>query len=220
MHVARVLTGGRTALDNPRVHGAEPCEPDAVAERAPMTADEIHAVTLGEPTRPSGPIELAEYDASWPGLFAREARRIRSALGERALQLEHVGSTAVPGLAAKPRIDVLLVVADSSAEEDYLPALEASGYTLRIREPDWHEHRVLKGPDTDVNLHVFSSGSTEVDRMLAFRDRLRNDEPDRLLYERTKRELAARSWEYVQNYADAKSEIVERILARTIAPDP
>jgi GrpB-like predicted nucleotidyltransferase (UPF0157 family) len=178
--------------------------------------DELRAVTVGELRPLAGAIELAHYDPCWPELFRREEERIRSVLGERALQIEHVGSTSVPGLSAKPIIDVLLVVADSADEQAYVEPLEAAGYVLRIREPDWHEHRVLKGPDTNINLHVFSSGSEEIERMLAFRDRLRSDEADRSFYERSKRELARREWKYVQDYADAKSEVVEDIITRAL----
>lgn len=199
---------------SPNDEGTTGSEPLAPVERAPMTEEQLRAVTVGEPTRLAGPVELVDYDPAWPRLFAREADRVRAALGDRALLLEHVGSTAVPGLTAKPRIDMLLVVADSAHEPAYAPALEAAGYVLRIREPDWHEHRVFKGPDTDVNLHVFSPGCPEIDRMLRFRDHLRSNEPDRRLYERTKRELARREWAYVQNYADAKSAVVEAIIAR------
>jgi GrpB-like predicted nucleotidyltransferase (UPF0157 family) len=130
------------------------------------------------------------------------------------LLLEHVGSTSVPGLAAKPRIDILLGVSSSADEAAYVPALEASGYVLRIREPAWHEHRLLKGPETDLNLHVFSQGCPEIDRMLRFRDWLRSHDADRELYARTKRELARRDWKYTQEYADAKTAVVEEILAR------
>ena len=112
------------------------------------------------------------------------------------------------------RIDVLLVVADSADELAYVPALEAAAYALRIREPDWYEHRMFKGPDTDINLHVFSPGCPEIDRMLLFRDWLRSNAADRRLYERTKRELARLDWKYTQNYADAKTAVVEEILAR------
>lgn len=169
---------------------------------------------IGELQPLSGPIHLADYDPDWPRLFRRESDRIRATLGDHALQIEHIGSTAVPGLAAKPIIDILLVVADSADEQAYVAPLEAAGYVLRIREPDWHEHRVLKGPDTNVNLHVFSQGSPEIERMLAFRDRLRSNEPDRLHYERSKRELTERNWKYVQDYADAKTQVVEEIIAR------
>ncbi len=130
------------------------------------------------------------------------------------LQLVHVGSTSVPGLASKPIIDICLVVADPSDEAAYVPALEAAGYTLRIREPEWFEHRLFKGPDTDVNLHVYPKGCPEIERYLLFRDQLRTNAADRELYERTKRELAQRNWRYVQNYADAKTEVVEAIIGR------
>jgi GrpB-like predicted nucleotidyltransferase (UPF0157 family) len=175
---------------------------------------ELRKVTIGEPWRADGPITLAEYDPGWPRLFEREAERIRGVLGGRALLVEHAGSTSVPSLAAKPVIDIVLAVADSSDEASYVPALEAAGYVLRIREPDWYEHRLFKGPDTNINLHVFSQGCEEIGVMLAFRDHLRANEVDRELYERTKRELAARDWEYVQDYADAKTEVVKQIVAR------
>ena len=174
-------------------------------------------MTVGELQPVLGQIELVDYDPAWPGLFEREAERIRAALGEHVVLLEHTGSTSVPGLAAKPIIDMTLAVPDSSDEESYAPALEAAGYVLRIREPDWHEHRVFKGPDTNVNLHVFSDGCPEIDRMLRFRDWLRTDEADRELYEQTKRKLAAREWTYVQDYADAKTAVIEEIIARAFS---
>jgi GrpB-like predicted nucleotidyltransferase (UPF0157 family) len=174
-------------------------------------------VTIGELQVLGGPVTLAEYDPAWPLLFGREAVRIRSALGDRVRLLEHVGSTSVPGLAAKPIIDIALAVVDSADEAAYIPPMEAAGYVLRIREPDWYEHRLFKRPDSSVNVHVFSEGSAEIVRMLAFRDRLRSHDDERLLYERTKRELAAREWMYVQHYADAKSEVVEAIIARAFA---
>ncbi len=120
----------------------------------------------------------------------------------------------MPGLAAKPIIDIVLAVADSGDENAYLPALEGAGYSLRIREPDWHQHRMLKGPDTDVNLHVFSQGCPEIGRVLAFRDWLRSDAADRDLYQSTKLELAGKEWKDVQEYADAKTALIEEILAR------
>lgn len=189
--------------------------------RPPMaqaTSEEtLRAVTIGELAVLAGPVLLADYDPAWPALFEREAARIRAALGDRVLLLEHVGSTSVPGLAAKPIIDMLLAVLDSSDEPAYVPPMEAAGYVLRIREPEWYEHRLFNGPDTKIGLHVFSEGAPEIGRMLAFRDRLRNHDDERLLYERTKRELAAREWKYVQHYADAKTEVVESILARALA---
>jgi GrpB-like predicted nucleotidyltransferase (UPF0157 family) len=182
--------------------------------RAPSTEEQIQAAAVGGQRPLAGRILIVDYDPEWPRLFEREAGRIRVALEERMLLLEHVGSTSVPGLAAKPRIDMILVVADSADEPAYVPALEAAGYRLVIREPDWYEHRVFKGPDTDVNLHVFSPGCVEIERMLLFRDWLRSNASDRQLYERTKRELARRDWKYMQNYADAKNDVVDEILAR------
>jgi GrpB-like predicted nucleotidyltransferase (UPF0157 family) len=183
----------------------------------PFTNDVIRAFTIGELQEHNATIHLAEYDPEWPALFEREAARIGEVLGDRALRIEHVGSTSVPGLAAKPVIDIDLVVADSSDEGAYVPLLEAAGYVLRIREPDWFEHRLFKGPDTNVNVHTFSAGCEEVERMLAFRDWLRAHDDDRDLYLGAKRALAAREWRYVQNYADAKSVVVEEILMRALS---
>ena len=178
---------------------------------------QLQAVHLGKVAVHDGPIVLVEYDPAWPARFEREAERIRSALGDKALLLEHAGSTSVPGLAAKPIIDIVLAVPDSTDEDAYVPALEAAGYVLRIREPDWFEHRLVKPPDLSANVHIFSEGCVEIDRMLTFRDRLRTNEAERILYERTKRDLAQRTWTYTQDYADAKTEVVEAILARALA---
>ena len=183
-----------------------------------VSDEQLQAVTVGERLPHNAPVTLAEYDPAWPSLFEREERRIRAALGETVVRLEHTGSTSIPGLAAKPIIDIVLIVPDSADEATYVPQLEAAGYRLHIREPDWHQHRLLKGPDTDVNLHVFSRGSVELERMVGFRDWLRTHPEDRELYERTKRELAARTWRHVQHYADAKTAVVEEIIARAGLP--
>ena len=187
------------------------------AKPEPLTEEQIRAYTIGEPARQSGPIRILDYDPRWPELFRREAERIRAALGPRALRLEHVGSTSVPGLPAKPVIDILLAVADSANEGEYLPLLESAGYVLHIRETDWYQHRMFKGPDTDINLHVFSTACPEIDRMLLFRDWLRDHADDCELYARAKLALAAREWKYVQNFADAKTSVVEEIIARASA---
>ncbi|HET8910467.1 MAG TPA: GrpB family protein [Ktedonobacteraceae bacterium] len=180
-----------------------------------LQSDELlQAVRLEKIVPLNGPIYLADYDPEWPRLFVREAERIRDILGNKIVLLEHVGSTSIPGLAAKPRIDMLLVVADSSDEAAYVPMMETAGYKLNIREPEWHEHRLFKGPDTDINLHVFSPDCSETEQMLLFRDWLRNNPGELQLYEQTKRELAARDWKYVQHYADAKTAVVQEILKR------
>jgi GrpB-like predicted nucleotidyltransferase (UPF0157 family) len=186
-------------------------------ERPPTSEESMRAAWVGEPPIHGTTIHLAEYDPGWPRLYAREAARIRSVLGERVRRLEHVGSTSVPGLAAKPVIDIVLAVPDSSDEPAYVPDLEAAGYVLRIREPDWYEHRVFKGPDTNVNLHTFTDGCPEIERMTGFRDYLRTHDDERDLYLATKRDLAGREWRYVQHYADAKTAVVESIIARAAA---
>ena len=181
----------------------------------PMTEEQIRKSAVGLTQKQiSGKIVLVDYDPAWPLLFAWDLERIKSTLGAKALSIEHVGSTSVPGLPAKPIIDILLVVERSADERSYLPALEAAGYVLAIREPEWHEHRMFKGPDTNINLHVFSKGDDEIDRMLIFRDWLRENRADRDFYQRTKKELAQKDWKFVQNYADAKSKVVESIIAR------
>jgi GrpB-like predicted nucleotidyltransferase (UPF0157 family) len=188
----------------------EPPRPD----EADPTMARLRAATVGEVER--RPVELSDPDPTWPAWFADQAARVRAALGPTALEIHHVGSTAVPGLPAKPILDMALVVPDPADEADYVPPLEAIGHELRIREPDWYQHRMLRPRATrDVHLHVFGPGCPEVARMLAFRDRLRSDPDDRALYARTKRELARRDWPTVQHYAEAKTAVVESILSRT-----
>jgi GrpB-like predicted nucleotidyltransferase (UPF0157 family) len=165
-------------------------------------------------------VVVADYDPAWPGRFRQEEARIRAALGEGALSVEHIGSTSVPGLAAKPIIDVLLVVEDSGDEASYLPALEGAGYVLRVREPDLEEHRMFRTPAKDVHVHVYSAGSKEIERYLLLRDHLREDERDRTLYAKTKRELARREWPSVDHYAEAKTEVIEGILTRASGGSP
>jgi GrpB-like predicted nucleotidyltransferase (UPF0157 family) len=180
----------------------------------PLTEEQVRTHTIGALKPLSGRVLFADYDPQWPVLFEREAGRIQAVLGRRALRIEHTGSTSVPGLVAKPIIDMLLVVTDSADEEGYARDIEAVGYVLRIREVDWFEHRMFNGPDTEINLHVFSSGCPEIDRILMFRDWLRSSAADRDLYARTKLALGQQEWKYVQNYADAKTLVIEEIIAR------
>lgn len=184
----------------------------------PETDEELAAAHVGGLPKPhNATVHLAPYDAAWPALYEREAAKIRAALGENARLLEHVGSTSIPGMPAKPILDILLAVADSAHEDAYVPALTAQGYRLHIREPDWEQHRLLKGDAPAVNLHVFTIGNREIERMLAFRDRCRAVPEERQLYLDTKRALAARTWRYVQHYANAKGEVVEAIIDRALA---
>jgi len=158
-------------------------------------------------------IKIVDYDAGWPRKFERQREIIAAALGDAALRIEHIGSTSVPHLAAKPIIDILVVVHDSTNESTYLPQLEAAGYVLRVREPEWNEHRMFRTPEKDVHVHVYSAGCPEIERNLIFRDRLRSNSDDRRRYEQTKRELALREWGDMNDYANAKTEVVESIIA-------
>lgn len=160
-------------------------------------------------------IKILDYDLDWPKKFETHAKLIADALGGTAMRIEHIGSTSVPGLAAKPIIDILVAVQDSADESAYLPQLEATGYVLRVREPDWNEHRMFRTPDRDVHIHIYSTGCPEIQRNLAFRDRLRCNIDDRLRYEQTKRELAAKEWPDMNAYAQAKTEVIESICAIT-----
>jgi len=173
--------------------------------------------TLGTDPDRARKIEVVAYDPAWPQLFAAQEAKIRSALGAAVLIVEHVGSTSVPGLHAKPVIDIQLAVRDSANEDDYRPALERAGYRLIVREPEWFEHRLFKGAAPETNPHVFSSGCAELDRCRLFRDWLRASPEDVALYARTKQELAMRDWAHVQDYANAKQSVIVKILARAEA---
>ncbi len=162
----------------------------------------------------AGVVALRDPDPSWPAQFERERQRIAGALGPAALAIEHTGSTSVPGLAAKPIIDITLTVPDPADEAAYVPALERAGYTFTLREPEWYEHRLLNRDWPRVNLHVFGDGCPEVRQMVGFRDWLRAHPEDRDLYETAKRTLAAREWAIVQDYADAKTDVVMEIKRR------
>jgi len=158
-----------------------------------------------------GPVTLVEYDAAWAARYERERVRILAALGARVLAIEHVGSTSVPGLAAKPVVDIDLAIADPEDEAAFVPDLEAAGYVLRVREPG---HRMLRTPEHDVHVHVWPPGDENMARDLRFRDRLRASPEDRAAYEARKRELAGRDWAARQDYADAKGPLINEIAAR------
>jgi GrpB-like predicted nucleotidyltransferase (UPF0157 family) len=105
------------------------------------------------------------------------------------------------------------VVLDSADESAYLPQLEVAGYVLRVREPDWHEHRMFRTPEKDVHVHIYSADCPEIERNLIFRDRLRRNSADKRRYEQEKRELAAKEWADMNAYAEAKTEVIESIIA-------
>ena len=156
-------------------------------------------------------IRIAPYDRSWPQRFRVEQERIVVALGSLALRVDHIGSTSVIGLAAKPIIDIDLTVADPDNEDDYLPQLFAAGYLLRVREPG---HRMLRTPDLDVHVHVCAEESVWQRRHLLFRDWLRHDDGDCAAYERLKTDLSRREWSDMNAYAAAKGPLIASITER------
>lgn len=161
-------------------------------------------------------VRIVEYDPQWVRRFEDHRLRIERALRGTVSLIEHIGSTAVPGLSAKPIIDILAAVPSVDDEVSYRHSLEDAGYALRIREPG---HRLFKPAARDVHLHLWDA-SDEVERHLRFRDWLRQNAPDRQLYERTKRELAKRTWNDSNEYAEAKTEVISQILARAARATP
>ena len=188
-----------------------------MTQRAGESRDEyLERVLIGGRERVE--IVIADPDPGWADRFAVERERIAKALGGAARLIEHVGSTSVPGLAAKPIIDIVLTVDDVDEERLYAPALRQAGYVMRVREEG---HRMLRTPQRDVHVHIHSDGDGQVARLLALRDRLLEDAGDRSLYERTKRALATRTWTDMNDYADAKSATIEAILRRaSMSPSP
>lgn len=162
-------------------------------------------------------IVIEEYNNIWPELFEIQKKKICRVLGDAVLRIEHIGSTAVPGLSAKPIIDILIVLEKPQNEETYLPVLTQLGYELRVREPDFDEHRMMRTPERDVHIHFYPYYSKEIDRYLIFRDQLRSNSTDRKLYEQTKRKLSEQEWDDTNDYAEAKSKIVEAIIVKGLA---
>jgi GrpB-like predicted nucleotidyltransferase (UPF0157 family) len=178
--------------------------------------DRLREVVIGDlgPVR----VQLVQHDPAWSHRFSRHAQRIRGALGGRAKRVEHIGSTAVPGLSAKPIIDILLVVDDPADEASYLPELEVAGYELRVREADFDEHRMLRTPTRNVHIHVFPPWSAEIDRYVTLRDHLAACPPARAAYEVRKRELANLQWPTMDHYATAKGAVIDALIAEAGGP--
>jgi GrpB-like predicted nucleotidyltransferase (UPF0157 family) len=159
-------------------------------------------------------LEVVGYDDRWPTVYAWHRDRVDEALRAVDVDIEHIGSTSVPGLAAKPIIDIVVAVDDITAEEDYLDALLAAGYVLRVREPG---HRLVRTPERDVHVHLYGKGDPAVARYLVFRDRLRSDPDDRALYASVKRGLISKGFDDMNAYSEAKTEVVTAIMTRALA---
>jgi len=181
-------------------------------KRTPRRADVTETELVGGVEKRE--LFLAPYDPEWAQQYRGHEARIRKALGEVAVEVEHIGSTSVPGLAAKPIIDILVTVPDITADEDYLEPLIDAGYVMRVREPG---HRLVRTPQRDVHVHILEVGVPAATDYLLLRNHLREDEADRNLYESTKRDLMAREWSDMNAYADAKTEVIEAIKARARA---
>ena len=165
-------------------------------------------------------IEIVEHQDVWAAWYLDVVASVRGALGWRVLGLQHVGSTSVRGLPAKPIIDVDLTVADPHDEAAYVPALERAGFVLHRREPWWYGHRLLRHDNPRTNLHVFGPESPELWRHRLFRDWLLARPDERELYARTKREAAAATHdaaEGVASYNGRKHAVVLEIYARAFA---
>ena len=193
--------------------------PEDITRHHEWDARDADDIWVGGGPEPE-PVTIVAYDPAWPEVYESVSERIRSALGDGVLALDHVGSTAVPGLAAKAVFDVDLTVADSSDEASYVPDLQRAGFELTIREPGWHEHRLLKGREPRVNLHVFSPDCPETIRHLMFRDWLRAHPDDAEVYVEAKTAAAAAATaggEHVMDYNLRKEAVIRDIYARIFA---
>jgi GrpB-like predicted nucleotidyltransferase (UPF0157 family) len=191
--------------------------PQEVTQRFRGTPEQMAAALVGEPPAKWQSIVIEDYDPAWVDRFAAASALLNEVLGGLIVTIEHVGSTAVPGLAAKPIIDIDLLIQDTSEESRYIPALERLGYRLVLREPWWHGHRMLVSPAEDVNLHVWPQLAPEPIRHRLFRDWLRSHPEDRDLYATAKRRLARDTAHQPSDYSLAKNDVIDGIYTRIFA---
>jgi GrpB-like predicted nucleotidyltransferase (UPF0157 family) len=191
--------------------------PREVRERFQGSPEHDAVALVGEPPRFFDSVLIEDYDPAWADRFTAAASLLEERPGGRIIGVEHVGSTSVPGLAAKPIIDIDLLVEDSENESLYVPVLEELGYRLVLREPWWHGHRMLVSAEEDVNLHVWPQGAPEPVRHRLFRDWLWTHADDRHLYEVAKRRLAQQTADAPGDYTLAKNAVIDEIYARIFA---
>jgi GrpB-like predicted nucleotidyltransferase (UPF0157 family) len=191
--------------------------PREITQRFHGTPEQMAAALVGEPPATWQSIIIEDYDPAWADRFAAASSLLGEALSGLILAVEHVGSTSVPGLPAKPIIDIDLLIGDTADESRYLPALEELGYRLVLREPWWYGHRMLVSPAEDVHLHVWPSGAPEPVRHRLFRDWLRAHPADRDLYAATKRRLARDTVHRPGDYSLAKNDVIDDIYVRIFA---
>jgi GrpB-like predicted nucleotidyltransferase (UPF0157 family) len=172
-------------------------------------------------------IKIVPYDPAWPAHFEAEAAALRAAFGELALRIEHVGSTSVPGLAAKAVIDIQISVASLASPERFLPPLAQVGYLhVPLDDFDLVYPYFVKPHDwpSTHHVHLCVQGEEQERRHLAFRDHLRNHPEVAADYVALKRTLAAahhgNTLESRECYSLSKTEFVEAVLARALAAPP
>jgi GrpB-like predicted nucleotidyltransferase (UPF0157 family) len=154
----------------------------------------------------------APYSKEWPLIFEKEREKIAKSLGANAIRIDHIGSTSVEGLLAKPVIDIQVSVEDPDDESAYVPQLTDAGYHLRVREPG---HRMLRAFEPmSTHIHICQTGSDWERRHLLFRDWLRQNESDRDAYAKLKVSLQKVDWETLDDYAEAKGPIIAQITER------
>jgi GrpB-like predicted nucleotidyltransferase (UPF0157 family) len=192
--------------------------PPDVTQRFHGTPEQMAVALVGALPRSWESIVVEDYDPAWVERFAAASSALREVLGGLIIEVEHVGSTSVPGLAAKPIIDIDLLVADTADESRYVPILETLGYRLVLREPWWHGHRMLVSSAEDINLHVWPQAAPEPIRHRLFRDWLRSHPEDRELYASTKRRLARETVDRPGDYSLAKNAVIDDIYTRIFAP--
>ena len=155
-------------------------------------------------------VRLDRSSDEWPLKYERVSQQIGRVLGVRAKRVEHIGSTAVPGLDAKPIVDILLEL-DDVDDQDIHQALAGIGLAPIVDEPG---HRMFRTAAGDVHVHLWASDDSEIERHILFRDWLRENEMDRRLYKREKYRLAAMEWPTQNDYAEAKTPVINEIVAR------
>lgn len=163
---------------------------------------------------PAETVEVVAYDPSWPQKYEKIERFIKNALGSNLQTIDHIGSTSIPNISAKPVIDIDLSVSDPADENSYLSALEKLGFKLIVREPRFYGHRLLHLAEPRVNLHVFSTDCPETIRHLLFRDWLRKSKEDRQLYANAKLDAVKDSRLDIEKYHENKKHVVHEIYRK------
>jgi len=183
----------------------------ALGFRALRVMDSRFELAAGSDRFDPEPIELVPYDPGWAALFEEWKEKLIAALPTSPRRIEHVGSTSVPGLAAKPVVDIQVSVDDQEDEATYVPAIESIGVQLRNRDSEHRFFRPFAGHARQVHIHVCQVGSEWERRHIVFRDYLRSNLAARQEYLDAKVSAAARWSDDRLAYTEAKSETIRRL---------